>query len=315
MESNDKQFMWVERYRPNKIEDCILPEAIKKTFVDIVKSGTMLNMILSGRAGVGKTTVARALCEELDRDMLFVSASEQGNIDTIRYQVRQFAGTMSFNGNPKVVIFDEGDGMTAAAQSALRSFIEEFASNCNFIFTANQKGRIIEPIRESRLITVDFVVPKEEKAVLARQMLNRCQEILTQENVTFDKSDVTQVILRNFPDMRKVLGELQRYSMSGTLVVDATGVGDASFAEVIEKMAVKDMVFVRQWVAKNCENDTSQIFRRLYSNLYEKLVPSTIPDAIVILAKYQHYATTVANQEINMMACLIEIALTCEFKK
>ena len=314
METNSKHFLWVEKYRPHKIADCVLPETMKKSFMDIVASGKMPNMLFSGRPGIGKTTVARALCEEMDRDYLFVPASEQGNIETLRYTVRQFAGAMAFNGNPKAVIFDEGDGMSKAAQDALRSFIEEFSVNCNFIFTANNKGKIAEAIRESRLVTIDFTIPKEEKAVLARQFLKRSKEILDAEKIVYDDKDVTQIILRNFADFRKILNQLQHHSKSGTLVYEP-GIGDAAIKEVIEKLAEKDMAFIRQWVAQNAENDTQRTYRRLYEVLYDKLVPAAIPDSIVILAKYQHYAITAANQEINLMACFIEIALNCEFKK
>jgi DNA polymerase III delta prime subunit len=313
METNDRQFLWVEKYRPTKIADCILPEAMKKTFVDIVASGSMPNMIFSGRPGIGKTTVARALCEEMDRDYLFVPASEQGNIETLRYTVRQYAGTMAFNGKPKAVIFDEGDGMTKAAQDALRSFIEEFSVNCNFIFTANNKGKIAEAIRESRLVPVDFTIPKVEKATLARQFFERAKEILDSEKIVYDPKAVTQIVLRNFPDFRKILNQLQYHSKSGTLVFEE-GVGTAQIKEVIDKLAEKDMSFVRQWVAQNAENDTQHIYRRIYDVLYDRLVPSTIPDAIVALAKYQHWAITAANQEINLMACLVEIAVVCQFK-
>lgn len=314
MESNDRQFLWVEKYRPAKIADCILPEAMKKNFLDIIASGTMPNMLFSGRPGIGKTTVARALCSDMDRDMLFIPSSEQGNIDTIRYKVRQYAGTMSFNGNTKAVIFDEGDGMTKAAQDAMKSFIEEFSSNCNFIFTANNKGRISEPIRESRLVTIDFTIPKEEKTSLARQFHTRSKEILDAEKIAYDPKDVTKIILNFFPDFRKILNVLQQHSKSGSLVYEI-GVGDASVQELVEKLALKDMAFVRTWAAQNSENDTQRMYRKLYDVLYEKLVPSAISDSIVILAKYQHYAVTASNQEINLMACLVEIALTCEFKK
>lgn len=314
MEVNDREFLWVEKYRPRKIGDCILPEAMKKTFTDIVASGSMSNMLFSGRPGIGKTTVARALCEEMDHTYLFVPASEQGNIDTLRYKVREFAGTMSFNGKTKAVIFDEADGISSATQNALRSFIEEFASNCNFIFTANNKSKIAEAVRESRVITIDFTIPKEEKAGLARQFLARAKEIMDLEKIAYDPKTVVEIILRFFPDFRRILNGLQHHSKSGTLVYEP-GIGDAPIQELLTKLAEKDMVFVRQWVARNAENDTQRMYRKLYESLYDKLNPSTIPDAIVILAKYQHWAVTAANQEINLMACLVEIVVACEFKK
>lgn len=317
MESNPRHFMWIEKYRPSKIADCILPASIKGQFQAIVDSGVMTNLILAGRAGIGKTTVARALGEDMDRDVLFKNASEQGNIDTLRYEIRNFASTMSFSGKPKIVIFDEGDYLNSnSTQPALRGFMEEFAVNCNFIFTCNQKGRLIEPIRESRCSIIDFVIPKEEKATLARLFFTRCKEIMEQEKIVYEPSDLTRIVLQYFPDFRKTLNELQKFSATGTLTIgDLSMVGDSSIKELVSKMVEKDMGFVRTWVAQNADNDPGRIMTKMYHALYDKLEPQYIPDAITTIAKYQHWSITAASQEINLMACICEITALCQFKK
>lgn len=316
METNPRQFQWVEKYRPNRIADCILPVALKKQFQSIVDSGTMVNLILSGKAGTGKSTVAKALADEMDRDILFKNASLDRSIDTVRYDVANFSSTMSFSGKPKIVVFDEADNMRPDTQLSLRGFIEEYAVNANFIFTCNQKSKLIQPIRDSRCAIIDFVIPKEEKATLAREMAARSKEILELEKITFDPKDVNSIVLQCFPDFRKTLVELQRLSLTGTLVMEEiASVDDASIKELAAKMIERDMGFVRKWVAANADNDPTRIMTKLYHALYDKIVPANIPDMITTVAKYQHWAVTAVSPEINLMACIVEIVALCEFKK
>jgi DNA polymerase III delta prime subunit len=314
--TNDKEFLFVEKYRPRTISECILPEDLKNTFTKMVNSGEIPNMMLSGPAGTGKTTVAKALCAELGSDHIMINCSENGNIDTLRTKIRQFASTISLTTDkPKVVILDEFDYSNAQSiQPALRGAIEEFSANCRFILTCNYKSRIIEPLH-SRCPPIDFIITNKEKPKICAQMFERCEEILKQESIEFDKKTVAQLILKYFPDFRRVLNEIQRYSVSGKIDEGIlTNISDNEIKIVIDHMKKKNFADVRKWVAANVHLSESDIFQKLYDNLYDFMTPSSIPQAILVIAEYQYKSSFAANQEINMVACLIEIMMSCEFK-
>jgi len=309
-------FIWVEKYRPQRVADCILPKSIKKTFQDIVASGEMPNLLLAGGAGCGKTTVAKALCREMGLDILFVNASEDSGIDTIRTKIRQYASSVSLTGGVKVVILDEADYQNPnSAQPALRSMIEEFHSNCRFIFTCNFKNRIIEPLH-SRCTVIEFQIPNSEKPVLATELLERCSLILNEQGVVFEEKVVAQLINRFFPDFRRIINELQRYSVSGSIDNGIlANVGEVSLKKLIAALKDKNFTDMRGWVASNIDNDPVQIFRAIYDSAYDVLVKGSIPQQLIlILAEYQYKAAFVADQEINTVAALTEIMLECEFK-
>ena len=303
----NNEYLWVEKYRPRKIDDCVLPASIKKTFMDMVESGEAQNLLLSGGAGCGKTTVARALCHELDTEYIIINCSEDGNIDTLRTKIRNFASTVSISGAKKVVILDEFDYSNAqSTQPALRGFIEEFSSNCRFILTCNFKNRIIEPLH-SRCTNVEFRIPNNEKPELAKQILERLSNILNEENVPFDDKVHAQLILKHFPDFRRIINELQRYSVSGE--IDAgilSNLGEIQLQQLISAMKGKDFTTLRKWAVDNLDNDHTRIFRKIYDGLYESFEASSIPAAVLILADYQDKASRVADQEINLTACHTE---------
>jgi DNA polymerase III delta prime subunit len=306
--------LFVENYRPKTIEECILPESIKNTFREIVKSGECQNLLLSGKPGTGKTSVAKALCNDLDCDWIMINCSEDGNIDTLRTKIRTFASTVSLSDKRKVVILDEFDYSNASSiQPALRGAIEEFASNCRFILTCNYKNRIIEPIH-SRCTTIEFSIPSKEKPKMAKQFMSRCEMILDEEEITYDTKVLAELILKYFPDFRKILNELQRYSVSGTIDVGILATPSQKINDVIKAMKEKDFVTVRKWVAGNMDNSQTDLFRAIYDGLYEHLSPTSIPNAILILAEYQYKAAFVADQEINTAACMVELMMSCEFK-
>jgi DNA polymerase III delta prime subunit len=310
------EFLWVERWRPQTIEDCILPTSLKKTFQQIVDSGEMHNMLLSGSAGLGKTTVARALCNELDLDYLLINASESGNIDTLRSTIKQFASTVSLNGgNYKVVILDEADYLNAqSTQPALRGFIEEFSSNCRFIFTCNFKNRIIEPLH-SRCAVIEFNTTKKQLAELASQFMKRLQTILHSEKVNYNNDILAELIMRYAPDWRRVINECQRYSSSGQITSDILiGLSDQNIAALVGYLKGKDFKGMRSWVTNNTDIDSSVIFRRIYDTLYDFAKPTSIPSIILILADYQMKAAFVADKELNTVACLTEIMASSEWK-
>ena len=310
-----KEHLWVEKYRPKKIEDCILFSDIKKTFVDMIKSGESQNLLLSGGAGCGKTTVARALCNELGLDYILINCSEDGNIDTLRTKIRNFASTVSIAGGQKVVILDEFDYSNAqSTQPALRGFIEEFSSNCRFILTCNFKNRIIEPLH-SRCTNVEFRIPAKEKKTLAEQMFNRCKYILETENIGYNDKVLAELIMKHFPDFRRVLNELQRYSVSGVIDVGILSTtGDLRIDALMGNMKSKNFNEVRKWVVDNIDNDQTKIFRTMYDGLYNHLEPKSIPMAILILGDYQYKAAFVADPEINITACLVQLMMECEIK-
>jgi DNA polymerase III delta prime subunit len=305
--------LWVEKYRPHKIEDCILPDSLKSTFQDIVSRKEIPTMMLSGTAGVGKTTIARALCDEIGCDYLVINASDDRGIATIQTQVRHYATSMSLTGGRKVVIMDEADNLTADAQKALRGMMEEVSLNCTFIFTCNFKNRIIDAIH-SRCAVIDFKT-NGSKAKMASHFFQRVCFILNEEKIAYDKEVVAAIITKHFPDNRRILNELQRYSAGGTIDKGILAVvSDVQLTELIKALKGKDFASCRKWVTNNLDNDQSRIFRSLYDTLYDQLTGSSVPQLVLILAKYQYQAAFVADHEINLIACLTEVMVECEFK-
>jgi len=313
MEVNREQFLWVEKYRPRKISDCILPQSLKNTFQEFIDKDNIPNMLLAGTAGTGKTTVARALCEELECDYIIINGSEESGIDVLRTKIKDFASTVSFAGKTKVVILDEADYLNPnSTQPALRGFIEEFSKNCRFIFTCNYKNRIIPPLH-SRTTVIDFKLTKDDKPVMATKFFKRLSDILKEEHVTFDPKVVAEVLNKHFPDYRRVLNELQRYASSGNVDVGIlTHMGDANMKELIASLREKDFKKMRSWVVNNMDNDPNMLFRKMYDTLLSEVVQ--VPQLVLLLADYQYKAAFVADAEINLVACLTEIMAACEMK-
>jgi DNA polymerase III delta prime subunit len=314
---NRNEFLWVEKYRPKTIEDCILPEGIKKTFIDFLNKGEVPNLLLCGPAGCGKTTVAKALCNELGVDVYVINGSDEGRfLDTVRNTAKNFASTVSLTSTAKhkVIIIDEADNTTTDVQLLLRAFTEEFSSNCRFIFTCNYKNKIIEPLH-SRCAVVDFSIKGKEKAQLATSFFNRLQTILDQEKIEYDQKVLAELINKHFPDWRRVLNECQRYSSSGKIdaAILAT-FSDVKINDLVKNLKEKNFTEVRKWVVSNLDNDSAIILRRVYDALYNTVVPSSIPAAVLIIAKYQYQIAFVADQEINLLAALTEIMCECEFR-
>ena len=311
------EFLWVEKYRPKTIEDCILPEQTKKTFLEFLNKGEIPNMLLAGPAGCGKTTVAKALCSQLGVDVYVINGSDEGRfLDTVRNNAKNFASTVSLSSESKhkVIIIDEADNTTPDVQLLLRASIEEFSNNCRFIFTCNYKNKIIEPLH-SRCAVVEFGIQGKLKQEIAAAFFGRLVDILDQERVEADKKVLAELINKHFPDWRRVLNECQRYSVGGKI---DTGIlahfSDVKVNDLIKNLKEKNFPEVRKWCVNNLDNDPSVLLRRIYDSLYTSLVPSTIPAAVLILAKYQYQIAFVADQEINMLACLTEIMVECKFK-
>ncbi len=310
-------FIWVEKYRPKTIEECILPDNIKKTFKEFLNKGEIPNMLLAGPPGIGKTTVAKALCNELGVDFYVINGSDEGRfLDTVRNNAKNFASTVSLTSEAKhkVIIIDEADNTGNDVQLLLRAFIEEFAGNCRFIFTCNYKNKILEPLH-SRCAVVDFSIRGKEKQQIAANFFQRLNFILEQERIETDKKVLVELVNKHFPDWRRVLNECQRYSVSGKIDSGILAAfSDIAVNDLIKNLKAKNFPEVRKWVNSNMDNDTSVLFRRIYDSLYECLVPNTIPAAVLVIAKYQYQMAFVADQEINMLACLTEIMVECEFK-
>ena len=310
-------FIWVEKYRPKKIEECILPENIKKTFKDFLNRGEIPNMLLAGPPGIGKTTVAKALCNELGVDFYVINGSDEGRfLDTVRNNAKNFASTVSLasDAKHKVIIIDEADNTGNDVQLLLRAFIEEFAGNCRFIFTCNYKNKILEPLH-SRCAVIDFNIGKKDKQGIAAQFFKRLNWILDTERIQSDKKVLVELINKHFPDWRRILNECQRYSVGGCIDSGILATfSDIAVNDLVKNLKEKNFPEVRKWVVSNLDNDSSVLLRRIYDALYESLVPSTIPAAVLIIAKYQYQIAFVADQEINLLAALTEIMVECNFK-
>lgn len=308
--------LWSQKYRPKTIAECILPEDLKKTFQKFVDDKFVPNLLLAGRAGVGKTTVARAMLEELGCDYIIKNGSLNVDKDTLRNEISSYASTVSFSGGHKYVILDEADYLSPVhVQPALRNFMEEFSKNCGFIMTCNYKNKIIDPLH-SRCTVIDFKVTGKEKAVLAGQFLERACDILTKENIEYDKRVVAEVITKFFPDWRRVLNELQRYSASGKIDTGLLAqVVDTDIKDLIAALRNKDFISMRKWVGTNSSMDTATLLRRLYDSAVDYVEPASIPAMVMYIADYQYKAAFVVDQEINLAACLTQIMIDVEFKK
>ena len=309
------EYLYVEKYRPHKIEDCILPDRLKKVFQEYVTKGDIPNLMLTGTAGCGKTTVAKAMCEEIGCNFLFINSSDERGIDTLRTKIKGYASTVSLTGGRKVIILDEADYLTPEAQAGLRGAIEEFSENCSFIFTCNFKARLIDALH-SRCSVIDFALKGDEKSKMAMQMFKRLANILTEESITYDKDVLGKIVQRYFPDYRRTLNELQRYSTSGNIDAGVLSQVESvrKLDDLIKALKEKDFSTMRKWVVNNSDIDQSRIFRSIYDNLCTYLKPESVPQAVVNLAKYQYQAAFVADQELNLVACLTELMVDCEMK-
>lgn len=308
--------LWVEKYRPSTIEECALPDRLKNVFQEFVNNGQFPHLILAGSAGTGKTTVAKALCGQLDMDYLFLNGSDESGIDTFRMKIKGFASSMSLMGGKKAIIIDEADYLNAnSIQPALRSALEEFEDNCRFIFTCNYKNRLIEPLH-SRCTVVDYQLKPEEKPKMARDFMRRVEHILKQEGVAYSAKVLAEFIMKHFPDFRRTINELQTYAVSHVNTVDEgilAIVKDVSLAELTRALKERNFRDMRQWVAQNGNEDAARLYRKIYDHLYEFLKKESIPAAVIVLAKYQYQAAFVADQELNLTACLTELMAECEF--
>ena len=311
------EFLWVEKYRPKTIEDCILPDNIKKTFQGFLSKGEVPNLLLAGPAGCGKTTVAKALCNELGVDYYVINGSDEGRfLDTVRNTAKNFASTVSLSSTArhKVIIIDEADNTTNDVQLLLRAFTEEFSGNCRFIFTCNFKNKIIEPLH-SRCAVIEFGIKGKDRQSIAANFFKRIREILDAEGVEYENKVLVELINKHFPDWRRVLNEVQRYSVGGKIDSGILATfSDVAVNELVKNLKSKNFAEVRKWVVSNLDNDTSVLLRRIYDACYDSMVPSSIPSAVLCLARYQYQMAFVADQEINMLACLTEIMVECEFK-
>jgi len=308
-----EHLLWVESYRPKAIRDCVLPERLKKPFQEYVAQKNIPNLLLAGGPGVGKTTVAKAMCQEIGCDYLVINGSDESGIDTFRVKIKNYASSMSLSGGRKVIIIDEADYLNPnSTQPALRNAIEEFAGNCSFIFTCNYKNRIIEPLH-SRCAVVDFTLRPNEKALMAKQFFIRIKEILQSENVSYEDKVIAELVKKHFPDFRRVLNELQRYSQFGSIDSGIlTQIANTSIVELIKYLKEKNFGNIRKWVASG-DYDNNTVFRQVYDALYDIMKPESIPQAVLIIADYQYKQAFVADNEINLVACLTELMVNCEF--
>jgi DNA polymerase III delta prime subunit len=311
------EFLFCEKYRPQVIDDCILPDDTKKTFKEFVAKGEIPNLLLAGPPGIGKTTIAKALCNELGADYYVINGSDEGRfLDTVRNQAKNFASTVSLTGSSKhkVIIIDEADNTGNDVQLLLRANIEAFYNNCRFIFTCNYKNKIIEPLH-SRCAVIDFTIKGKQRVQLAGSFFQRLQSILDAERIEYDQKVVAELVSKHFPDFRRVLNEIQRYSTGGKIDSGIlASFSDISVNELIKHLKEKNFTEVRKWVATNLDNDSSLILRRVYDTLYDSLVSASIPAAVLIIAKYQYQIAFVADQEINLVAALTESMCECEFR-
>ena len=308
-------FLWVEKYRPRTVDDTILSPEMKETFKEFIKQGNIPNLLLTGGAGMGKTTVARAMLEELGCDYIIINGSMNGNIDTLRNDIRNFASTVSFDGGRKYVILDEADYLNPqSTQPALRNFMEEFSNNCGFILTCNFANRIISPLH-SRCSVIEFKIPNNEKPKLAAQLMKRIHGILSQEHIEYEEKVVAQVIMKHFPDFRRVLNELQRYSVSGKIDTGIlVNLVDVSIKSLIQHMKERNFKEVRKWVVENIDNDPVMMYRKLYDSATDYMKPESVPSLVLIVAEYSYKSAFVADQEVNLVACLTEIMSECAFQ-
>jgi len=316
MKIDENEWLWCEKYRPQTIDDCILPPDLKKTLNELVAGGQLPNLMLSGTAGLGKTTVAKAMCNMLNLDYILINGSEESGIDVLRNKIKQFASTVSLSGGYKVVILDEADYLNPqSTMPALRGFIEEFSNNCRFILTCNFKNRIIEPLH-SRCSVIEFNTPKKVLAALAGDFLKRLKFILKTENVTAHDQTLAELIIRHAPDWRRVLNECQKHSASGEIPsAILVGLSDQSIAELANTLRLKDFKAMRAWVVNNSSLDSSVVFRKIYDSIYDVVSQASIPNAVLILADYSYKAAFVADKEINMVACMTELMGSVEWKK
>ncbi len=310
-----QEFLWVEKYRPQTVADTILPKHLKETFEKIVESEEIPNLLFTGTAGIGKTTVAKALCNQLGLDYLLVNGSEEGNIDTLRNKIKHFASTVSLQGGYKVVILDEADYLNPqSTQPALRGFIEEFSNNCRFIMTCNFKNRIIEPLH-SRCSVVEFNIAKKDMPELCGSFMKRVGDILKAENIEYDQAVIAELIMKHMPDWRRVLNELQRYSVSGTIDSGIlVSLSEVSMGNLMSSMKDKNFKKMRQWVTDNIDQEPAALFRKIYDNMSDYVQPQSIPQLVLILADYQYKNSFVADHELNMVACCTEIMAAVDFK-
>ena len=308
-------FLWVEEYRPKTIDDCILPQSLKTLFQSFIEKGEVSNLLFSGTPGVGKTTVAKALCEQMNCDWIMINGSEEGGIDVLRNKIKNFASTVSLSGGKKVVILDEADYLNPqSTQPALRGFVEEFHKNCRFILTCNFKNRIIEPLH-SRFSNIEFRISPKDKGKLATKLFERVSYILKEQNIEYEEAVVAELIKKHFPDFRKLINELQRYSVSGAIDAGVlVNVSDENLKTLVAHLKTKEFGNMRKWVVNNLDNDPVKIFRKIYDSMYTNLQPETIPHAVLIIADYQYKSAFVADQEINLVACLTELMSQVKFK-